>query len=278
MASSNSAALISGVRKSDTSKWSIIATALRKGRIPCGSWSWAAGTRDQGSNVYVDAAQSSAAQGESGFGEGSGPVDAQRVIFGYTGRNDYVDSQGHTWRPGVEFVMRKAAATDLLPIAFYQEPRIQHVAATADPKLYRYGVYGADFTMYFTVDPHPTYYVRIKFCEAQTPKTPGEHATSIDIQGETVVEDLDIAATAGGVRKAVDVVFNGVRPQHGVIAVRSGTAASKLRWCSRSRSLPAPARPAPRRAICRPHDARRISPVGDHDPDSVASHAFDRYR
>ncbi len=176
--------------------------------------------QSQGSNVYVDAAQSSAAQGESGFGAGSGPVDAQRVIFGYTGRNDYVDSQGHTWRPGVEFVMRKAAATDLLPIAFYQEPRIQHVAATADPKLYRYGVYGADFTMYFTVDPHPTYYVRIKFCEAQTPKTPGEHATSIDIQGETVVEDLDIAATAGGVRKAVDVVFNGVRPQHGVIAVR----------------------------------------------------------
>ena len=32
--------------------------------------------------------------------------------------------------------------------------------------------------------------------------------------------DVDIAATAGGLGKAVDLVFNDIKPQNGVIAIR----------------------------------------------------------
>jgi hypothetical protein len=176
--------------------------------------------QSQDAQVYLDAVQWSDAQGQSGFGEGSGPEQAQRVIFGYTGRKDYVDSQGHTWRPATEFIMRKAPLADLVPLSFWTEPRIEKVEATADSELYRYGVYGPDFTAYFTVNPKPAYTVRIKLCEARRPQTPGEHATSIQIQGKTVAEDLDIAAAAGGAGRALDLVFNDVRPQSGVIAVR----------------------------------------------------------
>ena len=31
---------------------------------------------------------------------------------------------------------------------------------------------------------------------------------------------MDIAATAGGLGQAADLVFNDIRPQHGVIAIR----------------------------------------------------------
>ena len=44
-----------------------------------------------------------------------------------------------------------------------------------------------------------------------------------------MLSELDIAATAGGLGKAVDLVFNDIRPKHGVIAIHfhgsSGTIA-----------------------------------------------------
>ena len=101
----------------------------------------------------MDAVQWSAAQGESGFGEGGGPTETQRVIFGYVGRKDYVDSAGHVWRPATEFIMRLGAMADLVPASFWTEPQLDKVAGTSDPELYRYGVYGRDFTAYFTVAP-----------------------------------------------------------------------------------------------------------------------------
>ena len=101
------------------------------------------------------------------------------------------------------------------------------MAGTADPELYRYGVHGRDFTAYFTVAPEQTYHVRLKFCQARKPPRPGGYATSIQIGDRPVAADMDIAATAGGLGKAVDLVVNDVRPQHGVIAVRFlGTASS----------------------------------------------------
>jgi hypothetical protein len=181
------------------------------------------GTRNpvsRGTRVYLDSVQWSAAQGRADFGAGSGPGGAQRVIFGYLGRTDYVDSQGHAWRPATEWIMRLKALADVVPIAMWTEPRVKEVAGTADAELYRYGAFGSDFTAHFTVHPQPTYYVRIKLCEAGASSPAGRHATSIAIQGQTVASDVDIAATAGGAGRAVDLVFNGVRPAHGVIAIR----------------------------------------------------------
>lgn len=176
--------------------------------------------RSRGTQVCIDAVQWSAAQGTSGFGSGGGPAEAQRVIFGYVGRRDVVDSQGHAWRPATEFVLRMHTLADLVPHAFWTEPRLKEVTGTPDPELYRYGVYGRDFTAYFTVRPDQTYHVRLKFCQAVQPPSPGAFATTIAINGEERVEDMDIAATAGGLGKAVDLVFDQIAPRNGVIAVR----------------------------------------------------------
>ena len=79
---------------------------------------------------------------------------------------DYVDSTGHPWRPATEFIMRRGTMVDLVPTSFWTEPQLHDVAGTSDPELYRYGVYGRDFTAYFTVAPGQTYHVRLKFCQA----------------------------------------------------------------------------------------------------------------
>ena len=173
-----------------------------------------------GSRVYLDAVQFSAAQGETGFGEGAGPTEPQRVIFGYVGRKDYVDRAGCAWRPATEFVLRLGTSADLVPLSFWTEPRLKDVAGTPDPELYRYGVHGRDFTAYFTVSPTQSYHVRLKFCQADAPPQPGAYVTNIDLCGKPVVSRLDIAATAGGLGRAVDLVFQDVRPEHGVISVR----------------------------------------------------------
>jgi hypothetical protein len=174
----------------------------------------------KGTRVYVDSVQWSAAEGEAGVGEASGPADAQRVIFGYVKRKDYVDSQGHAWRPAAEYVMRLRPWVDLEPVACWTAPKVTDLSNSKDAELYRYGVHGKDFTAYFTVDPRSTYHVRIKLCQADAPSAPGKLATTIDIAGKTVAADVDIAATAGGLGKAVDLVFNDVKPRNGVIAVR----------------------------------------------------------
>jgi hypothetical protein len=202
-----------------------------------------------GTNVWVDAVQWSAAQGAGGMGAGGGPAESQRVIFGCVrrqgrsqsgatapgkdqreiaanrlttdgGRKDVVDAAGNAWRPATEFIHRVHTLADLVPVAFWTEPQAKDVAGTPDPELYRYGVHGPDFTAYFTVAPTQTYHVRLKFCQAAEPPQPGGYATNVELQGEPVVADMDIAATAGGLGKAVDLVFNGVQPKHGVIAIR----------------------------------------------------------
>jgi hypothetical protein len=173
-----------------------------------------------GTRVCVQAVQWSAAQGESGFGEGSGPGDTHRVIFGYVGRKDYVDSAGCAWRPATEFTLRIKTLADLVPAAFWTQPRIKEVAGTPDAELYRYGVHGRDFTAYFTVLPTQTFHVRLKFCQTDQPPQAGAYATNIAILDNHVVSDMDIAATAGGLGKAVDLVFNDIRPKSGVISIR----------------------------------------------------------
>ncbi len=76
-----------------------------------------------GTRVYVGGVQSSAAEGRSGFGAGGGPGDTQRVVFGYVGRKDYVDSTGGAWRPATEFILRLKPSADLVPLCFWTEPR-----------------------------------------------------------------------------------------------------------------------------------------------------------
>jgi hypothetical protein len=174
----------------------------------------------QGTRLCLDAVQWSAADGLAPTGEGGGPKESQRVIFGYLGRVDYRDSQGQTWRPATEFALRLGKRADLVPAALLSKPQLAEVAGTGDAEPYRYGAIGRDFTAYFTVAPVESYHVRLKFCQAARAPRPSDFVTSVDLQGETVVREMDIAATAGRLGRAVDLVFNRVRPVHGVIAVR----------------------------------------------------------
>ncbi len=183
--------------------------------------------RSRGTWINVESVQWSAAEGDSGFGAGGGPTDPQRVIFGYVGRGDYVDSNGFVWRPATEFTLRIGHRADLAPLAFWTAPRLKDVAGTSDPEIYRHGVYGPDFTAYFTVAPAGTYRARLHFCQAEQPPQPGGFATTIDIQGKEVVADMDIAAKAGGLRKAVALEFSGIRPRNGIIAIRFRSRAGR---------------------------------------------------
>ena len=171
----------------------------------------------KGSEVAIEGVQYSNATGTNGSGEGGGPKGVQRLIFGYTGRHDFVDSNGNTWRPGMEFVARTGALTDVLAKTWWSMRQAVFVSNTPDQELYRHGVHWSDFTVNLTVGPGK-YYVRLKFAETQY-NQPRERAMSIDINGHSVVDGFDVLATAGEPRKAVDLVFNNIEPENGVIAI-----------------------------------------------------------
>jgi len=190
----------------------------------------------RGAKVAIEVVQCSAANGSAGFGAGGGPTVPQRWIFGYPGRQEYVDSAGNAWLPATEAVIRSGNLSDSVTLSWYTAPRRQFVSGTSDPVLYSYGMHGTNFTAYFTVGPG-TYHVRIKLMETRL-VDPGKRAMNIDINGAPVVRDLDIAATAAdrpaervyvgsakeklwaGMNCAADLVFEGISPKHGVIAVR----------------------------------------------------------
>ena len=116
------------------------------------------------------------------------------------------------------------------------QARRQFVAGTEDPVLYRHGMHHKDMTAYVTVGPG-TYHVRLKLMEHRA-TDPATRAMDVYINGRPVARRLDIAATASGrpstllvdipgeviiydgLNTAVDLVFNDIQPEHGVIAVR----------------------------------------------------------
>jgi hypothetical protein len=171
-----------------------------------------------GNEVVIDGVEYSAATGDSGYGEGGGPTGVQRLLFGYTGRPDYRDSQGNLWRPGTEFVVRIGWRADAVAKTWWTMRQAAFVKGTQDPELYRYGVHAPDLTVNITVGPG-TYHARLKFAENQYADA-NQRGISIFINGRKVQANLDVAATAGEPGKAVDLVFNDIHPQNGAIAIR----------------------------------------------------------
>lgn len=171
-----------------------------------------------GTRVYVDAVQWSNATGSSGYGAGGGPTDTQRMIFGYTGREDYTDSAGNKWRPGLEVVARLGANVDTVPATWWTQPVACEITGTNDPELYRYGMHARDFTVNLTVGPG-TYHVRLMFSAANGIDT-RTNCITIFINGQQVVSKMDVAAVAGDTKKAVDLVFNNISPRNGIIDIR----------------------------------------------------------
>ena len=176
--------------------------------------------------VRVDSAQYSAATGEAGFGSGGGPKGPQRLIFGYTGRHDYLDSNGNAWRPGTEFVTRLGFGADTVARCWWQRRRSMYIGGTSDEEIYRYGIHAHDFWVNLTVAPGQ-YLVRLHW--ADTPETPWveregkwdsvSRPTTVAINGATVIEGLNVRNEVGTF-KAYIREYPGVRPQNGILELR----------------------------------------------------------
>lgn len=171
-----------------------------------------------GTKVQIEAVQYSDAVGNAGYGEGNGPEDVQRMIFGYAGREDYVDSSGNAWKPATEFVVRGGTGADVVNASWWTSRRRFSINNTPDPELYRYGVHAREFWANITVAPG-TYYARLKFAETRN-VDPAARTVTVLVNGDELVTDMDITATAGGLNNAVDLVLTGIEPQNGVIEVR----------------------------------------------------------
>ena len=172
----------------------------------------------KGRRVAVDAVQVSAAEGRNDRGEGGGPTGPQRILFGFAARTDHVDSQGHAWRPGAEFVVRTGHRTDAVIETWWTSRRAPAIDGTPDPTLYQYGVHARDFTVNITVGPG-RYDVRLKFAETEYAK-PGQRPMTIVINDEKVAEGIDVFTNAGGANKAMDLLFGEIAPKNGMIEIR----------------------------------------------------------
>ena len=182
----------------------------------------------QGREVNVDAFEYSAATGPSSVGMGGGPTDTQRLIFGYPYQKDYVDMDGNSWRPGMEFVAQTGALTDSVSKTWLTNRQSIFIDGTPTQglyrdgtrhaELYRYGIHWPEFVVNLTVGPG-TYHVRIHLAETQF-TAPNQRSMSIAINGESKTEKMDLFATGGGERKTAVLVYNDIRPKNGVIAIR----------------------------------------------------------
>ncbi len=181
----------------------------------------------QGRSIYVDAIQYSAATADADFGSGGGPTGAQRMIFGYAERNDYIDNRGHAWKPATEWVIRTGYGTDTVEQSWWTQRRSMHIANTDDEELYRYGVHGKDLWVNLTVGPG-RYYVTLKFAETpvhtflERTKDGGRitHTLDVLLNGGKVVNKLNVAKAAGGLFRAFDRTFTDIEPEHGIIEIR----------------------------------------------------------
>ncbi len=184
--------------------------------------------RSGGTRIYISGIRFSKAEGTVNFGEGAGPTQTQRMVFGYPGRDDLKDSAGKFWKPGTEVVTRLGDMQDSVQRTWWTQPANGLIGQTGDADLYRYGIHGSDFTVNATVGPG-RYYVRVKFAACRGLDT-CENCVTVQLNGQEVVRKMDVAATAGGPFRAADIVFDNVEPRNGVIALRflGGDRASGL--------------------------------------------------
>ena len=213
-----------------------------------------------GTRVYVDAVQFSAADKPYGYPVGTGPTATQRMVFGYVGRTDYIDAQGHAWRPAGEFIGRTGVDTDSVAGMWWITPASKPIENTADAELYRHGVHGHEFRVNVTVAPG-TYYTRLKFAAARGADTSNQ-CFDIRINGRKAVDRLDVAAKAGGPNRALDLVFNGIEPRNGIIEIRfiGKTTAPESRAARAPRPLCKPWKSASATAVPTPCRCRQPRP------------------
>lgn len=173
----------------------------------------------KGNSVYIDSIQFSSESDIYNFPSGAGPTETQRMIFGYTKRQDYKDKNGKLWRPGTEVVSRSADTkfADLVADCWWKDG-VNTILNTPDPELYRYGYHANEFWVNLTMGPGK-YDLRLKFAATRGFDST-KNSFDILINGNKVVSKLDVSANAGGPNKAVDLGFKNIVPVNGIIEVR----------------------------------------------------------
>jgi hypothetical protein len=170
-----------------------------------------------GSRINVDAIHFSSEDAVCNFPSGTGPTGSQRLIFGYTKRQDYKDSQGHLWKPATEVISRLAPKDDVVAKCWMNETN-SVISGTPDPELYRFGYHAIDFWANITVGPGK-YSVRLKFAATQNVNHP-KNSFEILINEKTVLSNFNVLESAKEINKAIDLVFNDIIPLNGIIKIR----------------------------------------------------------
>jgi hypothetical protein len=132
------------------------------------------------------------------------PVGEEVHILAGSSRK-YVDHAGKLWDPDTYFAGGNAVQSS-----------IQHIWRTQDPIIYRTSRQG-DFSYNIPLKPG-TYDLRLHFAETQYgPENAGgggegSRTMSVTANGETLLQDFDVLADAGGERTAEIRVFHDVSP------------------------------------------------------------------
>jgi hypothetical protein len=92
------------------------------------------------------------------------------------------------------------------------------VTNTRSPELYRYGVHWPEFVVNVTVGPG-IYHVIVHLAETQM-TTARQRSMTISVNDEVKTDGLDLFTAAGGANKAMDLVYDGIAPKNGIIAIR----------------------------------------------------------
>jgi hypothetical protein len=174
--------------------------------------------RAQGKKVFIGTVQLSVAAGDAGFGLGGGPNETQRFVFGYTGREDIRDAAGKMWRPATEWILRLGQGKDSVGAAWWTTPAPGAIDGTDSPDVYRYGAHAPEFIVNATVAPGK-YRAILKFAATRGIDT-AKNRVSVFINGERVIDKLDVVAKAGAPNRALDLEFKDLSPRNGVIEFR----------------------------------------------------------
>ena len=170
----------------------------------------------RGDRIYINGARFSTESKAYNFPTGTGPTGPQRMIFGYTSREDYRDGKGGLWRPATEVAARFGPAIDTLAAGWWTNAA-EKIIGTREPELYRYGLHGHEFRVNLTVGPGK-YDLRLAFANMRGLDT-RKNCFDILINGRMVAQKLDVTATAGGPNRAVDLIFKDIVPSNGVVEV-----------------------------------------------------------
>ncbi|MCX5770160.1 MAG: malectin domain-containing carbohydrate-binding protein, partial [Candidatus Hydrogenedentes bacterium] len=168
--------------------------------------------------VRLRTVQYSGATGDNGFASGAQIPAIQRMVFGYAGRADLRDARGNDWKPATEWFARLGGNTDSVAATWWSTPAEGDIAGADSPDLYRYGAHAASFTVNVTVGPGELYAI-LKFAATRGIDT-AKNLVTVSINGEKVVDKLDVAAKAGGQNKAIDLEFRHLKPKNGIIELK----------------------------------------------------------